>query len=238
MTLLAAFAELLHRYSGQEDLVVGTPIAGRGRARDRRADRLLPQHPRPARRPLRRSRVRRAAGPRPRPSPWAPTPTRTSPSRSWSRSCSRTATSPAARSSRSCSCCRTPRRRRWSCPGWRSRRCPVEGEHRQVRPGAHPRRDGRRRSTGRLEYDADLFDRPTIERLLAHLTARCSARPPPPGAPPLRPADASRRRSAANSSAAGTTPQWTFRTALRPPAVRAQAERTPEAVALTCGRSG
>ncbi|HSF43788.1 MAG TPA: amino acid adenylation domain-containing protein, partial [Thermoanaerobaculia bacterium] len=31
MTLLAAFSELLHRYSGQEDLVVGTPIAGRGR---------------------------------------------------------------------------------------------------------------------------------------------------------------------------------------------------------------
>ena len=31
MTLLAAFSELLHRYSGQEDLVLGTPIAGRGR---------------------------------------------------------------------------------------------------------------------------------------------------------------------------------------------------------------
>ncbi|HSF41241.1 MAG TPA: amino acid adenylation domain-containing protein, partial [Thermoanaerobaculia bacterium] len=31
MTLLAAFSELLHRHSGQEDLVVGTPIAGRGR---------------------------------------------------------------------------------------------------------------------------------------------------------------------------------------------------------------
>ncbi|HEU4322800.1 MAG TPA: amino acid adenylation domain-containing protein [Roseiflexaceae bacterium] len=31
MTLLAAFQVLLHRYSGQEDIVVGTPIAGRGR---------------------------------------------------------------------------------------------------------------------------------------------------------------------------------------------------------------
>ncbi len=31
MTLLAAFKALLHRYSGQEDLVVGTPIAGRHR---------------------------------------------------------------------------------------------------------------------------------------------------------------------------------------------------------------
>src|SRR4029077_1491547 len=29
MTLLAAFQSLLHRYSGQNDIVVGTPIAGR-----------------------------------------------------------------------------------------------------------------------------------------------------------------------------------------------------------------
>ena len=32
MTLLAAFHTLLHRYTGQTDLVVGTPIAGRTRA--------------------------------------------------------------------------------------------------------------------------------------------------------------------------------------------------------------
>ncbi|MFO0762766.1 MAG: amino acid adenylation domain-containing protein [Byssovorax sp.] len=32
MTLLAAFVTLLHRYTGQSDLVVGTPIAGRTRA--------------------------------------------------------------------------------------------------------------------------------------------------------------------------------------------------------------
>ena len=31
MTLLAAFKVLLHRYSGQDDIVVGTPIAGRNR---------------------------------------------------------------------------------------------------------------------------------------------------------------------------------------------------------------
>ncbi|HKV10095.1 MAG TPA: amino acid adenylation domain-containing protein, partial [Thermoanaerobaculia bacterium] len=31
MTLLAGLSELLHRHSGQEDLVVGTPVAGRGR---------------------------------------------------------------------------------------------------------------------------------------------------------------------------------------------------------------
>ena len=32
MTLLAAFQTLLHRYSGQEDIIVGSPIAGRTRA--------------------------------------------------------------------------------------------------------------------------------------------------------------------------------------------------------------
>ncbi len=32
MVLLAAYQALLHRYSGQEDVVVGSPIAGRGRA--------------------------------------------------------------------------------------------------------------------------------------------------------------------------------------------------------------
>ena len=31
MTLLAAFQVLLHRYSGQDDIAVGTPIAGRRR---------------------------------------------------------------------------------------------------------------------------------------------------------------------------------------------------------------
>jgi len=32
MTLLAGFQSLLHRYTGQEDIVVGTPIANRNRA--------------------------------------------------------------------------------------------------------------------------------------------------------------------------------------------------------------
>ena len=32
MTLLAAFTVLLGRYSGQDDIVVGTPVAGRNRA--------------------------------------------------------------------------------------------------------------------------------------------------------------------------------------------------------------
>ena len=32
MTLLAAFQTLLYRYTGQEDIVVGSPIANRNRA--------------------------------------------------------------------------------------------------------------------------------------------------------------------------------------------------------------
>ena len=73
--------------------MVGTPVAGRNRARDRGADRLLRQHPGAARRPARATR--RSA------SCWrgcarrrsAPTPTRTCRSSGWSRSCSRSATS-------------------------------------------------------------------------------------------------------------------------------------------------
>ncbi|MBY0220755.1 condensation domain-containing protein, partial [Paenibacillus illinoisensis] len=30
MVLLAAYTVLLHKYTGQEDIIVGTPIAGRG----------------------------------------------------------------------------------------------------------------------------------------------------------------------------------------------------------------
>jgi non-ribosomal peptide synthetase component F len=31
MTLLAAFSVLLHRYSGQDDIVIGSPVANRNR---------------------------------------------------------------------------------------------------------------------------------------------------------------------------------------------------------------
>ena len=61
-----------HRYTGQDDVVVGTPIAGRNRRRDRGADRLLRQHPGAARatsagdpplpRAARRGCARRALG--------------------------------------------------------------------------------------------------------------------------------------------------------------------------------
>ena len=64
MTLLAAFQALLARFAGQEDVVVGSPVAGRNRAGDRGADRLLRQHPGAAHRPRGRPDLPRAAAPR------------------------------------------------------------------------------------------------------------------------------------------------------------------------------
>ena len=66
MTLLAAFQVLLAKYSGQDDVVVGSPAANRGRAEARGAHRLFRQHARAPDRPLRRSDLRRAARPGPR----------------------------------------------------------------------------------------------------------------------------------------------------------------------------
>ena len=62
MTLLAGWAAVLARLSGQDDVVVGTPSANRGRARDRGADRLLRQHAGAARGPVRRAHGGGAAG--------------------------------------------------------------------------------------------------------------------------------------------------------------------------------
>ena len=76
------------RWSGQDDVVVGTPIAGRTRRGDGGADRLLRQHAGAARRPLRRPLLPRrccAACARPR---WGRTSTRSCPSSGWWRSCS------------------------------------------------------------------------------------------------------------------------------------------------------
>ncbi len=62
MTLLAAFAALLSRYSGQDDLVVGTPVAGHNRAELENLNRGLYQHAAAARPARRRSQLPRAAG--------------------------------------------------------------------------------------------------------------------------------------------------------------------------------
>ena len=91
MTLLAAWQALLARYAGQEDVVVGTPVAGRSRRGDGGADRLLRQHAGAARRPVGRSHLERAAGAGPRRRRWARTRTRSCPSSGWWRSWRRSA---------------------------------------------------------------------------------------------------------------------------------------------------
>ena len=168
MTLLAAFQVLLYRYSGQEDIAVGTPIAGRGRTETGGADRLLRQHAGAAlgpRRAIRRfaSCWRGCARAR-----WTPTRIRTCPSRSWSRS------SPPARD-----LSRNPLFQvmfvlqnapdaALALEGVQASRLPLAGTQRQVRPDADRcarRRDGLH---ARWEYSTDLFDAATIERMARH----------------------------------------------------------------------
>ena len=83
MTLLAGWAAVLARLSGQDDVVIGTPSANRGRSGDGGADRLLRQHAR---------RCAWTSPARPRwpgcwtgsgRSRWRPSGTRTSPSSRW-----------------------------------------------------------------------------------------------------------------------------------------------------------
>ena len=66
MVLLAGFEALLARYSGQEDLAVGSPVAGRNRVEMRRADRVLRQFAGAARRPFGPALAAGAARPGPR----------------------------------------------------------------------------------------------------------------------------------------------------------------------------
>ena len=179
MTLLAAFEVLLHRYTGQDDIVVGTPIAGRTRRRDRGPDRLLRQHAGPPRRPrgdpsfrelLRRTR--RTAS--------TPTRTRTSPSSGSSRSCTPTAIRPLAAVPGDV---RPPER---PLPALQSPEMSADAargpqRHREVRSDTLRRR-GPKGCDLTMEYSSDLFDPATVDRMLAPLPhpARVDRRPAGP----------------------------------------------------------
>ena len=102
MTLLAAFQALLHRYTGQDDIAVGSPIAGRDRAEIEGligffVNTLVLRTDSRATRPSASSCTGCAR------SRWGPTPTRTCRSSNWSTPCSPSGTGAALRSSRCCS---------------------------------------------------------------------------------------------------------------------------------------
>ena len=114
MTLLAAFHTLIHRYTGAEDILVGSPIAGRNRAEIERligffVNTLVFRGDLSGDASFRTllSRTRAAA--------LAPMPIRTCPSRDWWRSCIRNGTRAVPPFSRSCSFCRTFRSKPRNC---------------------------------------------------------------------------------------------------------------------------
>ena len=92
MILLAGWQALLARFCGQEDVAVGTPIAGRNREETEELIGFFVNTLVLARRPVGRSELPRAAGPGARGDRWRPTRTRRCRSSGWSRSWLRSAT--------------------------------------------------------------------------------------------------------------------------------------------------
>ena len=198
--------------TGQEDLAVG--IAGRQPqpARDRAADRLLRQHPGPARRPRGRpdlrascsARVRRDDPRRLRP----PGPAVRAPGRG---AAAGARASPIRRSSRSLSRCRTRRCGALELPGLTL--APVAARGRPATPkfdlDAGPLSETRRGLAGdAASYNPDLFDAATVARASPGTWQRCSAAAAGgPGRPLSRAAAARRGRAAPARSPSGTTPR-------------------------------
>ena len=182
MTLLAAFEVLLLRYTGQEDVLVGTPIAGRERGRDRGPDRVLRQHARAPRRPVRRPDLPRAPRARPRGRPWRLRPPGPSVREAGRRAPARARSRVTRRSSRSCSCSRT-RRRRPADAARPGRPAPLELDLGAAKFDLTLRAVGRR-TTGcawSSTYNTDLFDRRddrAAARALARPCSRASQRIP------------------------------------------------------------
>ena len=144
------------RYTGQDDVVVGTPDRQPQPRRDRGADRLLRQHPgrcAPTSRGDPRFRELLAAV---REAALAPTPTRTCRSSSWSRSCGRRATSRGTPLFQVMFALQNaPRRTPLALPGLDARPgCAAASRRRQVRPRRSTARptDAAARAAARVQH--------------------------------------------------------------------------------------
>ena len=173
--LLAAFHVLLHRYTGQDDIVVGSPSFGRSHRRLRQGRRALRQHAAVPGDLSGKPTFRQLLGPDARrvPGRWPTKTTRCAHGRA-----ARAPAGPAAgRSSRWPSAPARPARRPRAAapagrrPGGRAR--PAEAGGRRGRAGAGCAGGGRRLHVA-VDYRADLFDAATVARLLAH-SRRCWA---------------------------------------------------------------
>ena len=200
MSMLAAFATLLYRRTGQDDIVIGSPIANRnnlelqgliGFVSNTVALRIRlagePELPRGAR-PHARDRAR------------APTPTRICPStRSW-RSRRPSATRATTRCFRSTSAPRPPSGRDCNSAVWSTEPIPVDiGFARfDLALELELRRD---ELAGYFEYDQDLFAASTIDGFVEDLLAILEQVTADPDAPVL---EAKLARHRASRSAGGT----------------------------------
>ena len=194
--VLAAFDVLLYRYTGQEDLVVGTPVDTRTASRSSAPiDRSVHQHDRDPRRPIRLAQLPRAAAARPGSARSTPSSTRSCPSSGWSRRWPPSVTSAAIRCSRRCS--RSTRREGAGAAG--RRRCRTStraGPRARVDLFLDPRRPPAR-AWRRSGSTAPTCSTPsTIERMAAHFVRLLEAIVADPG-----PADRRARRCSASASA-------------------------------------
>ena len=122
MVLLAAYTALLARYSGQDDIVVGTPVAGAGHSPNSNGSSGSSSTPWRCARGSTTTRTSPPCWPGCARPAWMPTATRTCRSNGSWKPCNRNATSATTRSSRPCSCCRTRRAPSRAGPAWTSSR--------------------------------------------------------------------------------------------------------------------
>ena len=168
MVLLAAFQVLLSRYSGQEDVVVGSPIAGRTRRGGGGADRLLRQHAGAADRPVGGPELPGAAGAGAGGDAGGVRSTRTCRSRSWWRSWQPERSLSHSPLFQVMFALQSATGAEAAFPGLRLEGAAAEAESAKfdltLALAATPQG-----LVGELNYSTDLFERGTVQRMVGHL---------------------------------------------------------------------